>query len=209
VSQSSSERARSSGITAKANSAGSEQVESLVDLLHESVSAHAARPLFASKRDGHWVEMTYREFDAAVDALRAALWALGVGPGDRVGIIAGNRVEWAVAAYASYGLGAAFVPMYESQQEKEWAFIVQDSGMKVLFVATREIHQKFERLRASLPRLEHVIVLAGTELPLNYTSLLRQGEAAPVGAVRPAPGDTAAVLYTPGTPGERIGRPHF
>ena len=42
-----------------------------------------------------------------------------------------NRVEWAVVAYACFGLGAAFVPMYEAQLAKEWEFIVDDCEAKV------------------------------------------------------------------------------
>ncbi len=66
------------------------------------------------------------EFGKAVDEERAAASpSLGVGKGDQVAIIANNRVEWAVGAYATYGLGAACVPMYEQQLEKDWEFIVK------------------------------------------------------------------------------------
>src|SRR5688572_18561903 len=81
---------------------------SLVELLESSVRAHGTRPLFLTKREGRWAETTYREFAAQVQKLRGALAALGVGRGDTVGIIAGNSVEWAVCAYATYGTGAAF-----------------------------------------------------------------------------------------------------
>ena len=58
---------------------------------------------------------------------------LGVGPGDRVAIISDNRAEWAVGAYATYTLGASWVPMYEAQTQKDWVFILEDSGAKVFF----------------------------------------------------------------------------
>ena len=51
-------------------------------------------------------------------------------------IISKNRVEWAVAAFAGYGLGIHAVPMYEQQQPSDWEFIVNDSGAKALLVAT-------------------------------------------------------------------------
>ena len=75
------------------------------------------------------------EFARLVDAARAGLAQLGVGKGDRVAVIANNRVEWAAAAYGTYGLGGAFVPMYKEQQPKEWKFILNDSESKVVFCA--------------------------------------------------------------------------
>jgi long-chain acyl-CoA synthetase len=182
-----------------------EQSESLIDLLAASVEKHAARSLFVTKQDGRWVETTYREFCEQVDALRAALSLLGVGPGDRVGIIAGNRVEWAVAAYATYGLRAAFVPMYEAQHESEWAFIIRDAGLKVLFVADMDLRARVERISASTPTLQHVVVLSDTDAAPSYTSLLKRGAAAPVAPLRPVRTDIAAVLYTSGTTGEPKG----
>ena len=87
---------------------------SLTDVFESSVSLHADRPLFLTKRDGRWVVTQYREFARLVDSVRAGLAGLGVRAGDRVGIISANRVEWAAVAYASYGLRAAVVPMYRS-----------------------------------------------------------------------------------------------
>jgi long-chain acyl-CoA synthetase len=182
-----------------------EQPESLVGLLASSVQKHAARTLFVTKHDGAWLEVSYQQFGERVDALRAALSALGVGAGDRVGIIAGNRVEWAVAAYATYGLRAAFVPMYEAQHESEWAFIIRDSRLKLLLVADQVQRAAVERIKASIPTLQHVVVLSDTDAATSYASLLKRGGAAPVAALRPLPTDAAALLYTSGTTGEPKG----
>src|SRR5215831_9916983 len=107
---------------------------SLLGLLEASLARHAMRPLFLTKHDGRWAQTTYAEFGDLVDDIRGGLAVLDVGPQDRVGIIAGNRLEWAVAAYATYGRAAALVPMYETQLEREWAFITRDAGVKVLLV---------------------------------------------------------------------------
>src|SRR5262249_46687853 len=78
----------------------SQPPRSLVELLALSVQRYAARTLFLTKREGRWVETTFAAFGALVDAVRSGLAQVGVGAGDRVGIIAGNCVEWAAVAYA-------------------------------------------------------------------------------------------------------------
>ena len=100
-----------------------DKFENLVALCTRSCQEFAARPLFGVKSGTAWTWLTYDEFGQLVDAFRGGLASLGVGRGDVVAIIADNRVEWAVACYATYGLGAAYVPMYQAQLEKEWHFI--------------------------------------------------------------------------------------
>jgi long-chain acyl-CoA synthetase len=132
--------------------------------------------------------------------LRAGLAALGVTRGDRVAVISNNSVEWAAIAYATYGLGAALVPMYESQRDADWSFIVRDSGAKVLFVSTPQIFARVSGFSASAPRLKHVACIAG-----SYGAILADGRQRTAARASSAPGDTAALLYTSGTTGEPKG----
>lgn len=91
--------------------------DTLVDMHLVTRQSFGNRPLFGTKRANdvpiEW--LTYKEFGKKVDRCRAALAAKGVVRGDAVAIISNNREEWAVCAYATYSLGAVFVPMYEEQ----------------------------------------------------------------------------------------------
>ena len=176
--------------------------ESLVELCEQSCRSYADRQLFGVKEGTGWTWMTYARFHGLVDAFRGGLASLGIGRGDKVAIIADNRVEWAVACYATYGLGASFVPMYQAQLAKEWHFIIEDCAAKAAIGATNAITEQLRKMRAEIPTLEHVI---GLELAPSddhsYASLLEAGRAHPVPAGSPKGADVAGLIYTSGTTG--------
>ena len=89
----------------------------LVDMQKKACEQHANRDLFGTKADGVWKWTTYKEFGERVDNFRGGLAQLGIGKGDAVAIISGNRVEWAVAGYAAYGLGEAVTASWLREKE--------------------------------------------------------------------------------------------
>ncbi|HYQ05302.1 MAG TPA: long-chain fatty acid--CoA ligase [Polyangiaceae bacterium] len=176
--------------------------KTLVELWEQSTERHGPRELFGTKQGGAWNWITYAQFKLEVDALRSGLAALGIGQGDRVALIAGNRVEWAAAAYATFGLGATFVPMYEAQPLEDWAFILKDCEAKLVLGANAEVLGKITSLRDRLPNLAHVIGLDLPESdPRSYKQLLSSGKANPRPVHHPAPDDAACFIYTSGTTG--------
>mgnify|MGYP001823083538 FL=1 len=127
--------------------------KSLVELYESSVARFPENPLFGTRHTEGWRWSTYAEFGKQVDHARAGLAGLGVEAGDRVAVISDNRIEWAVGAYATYSLGAAWVPMYEAQLAKERKFILGNSGAKAAIVGDDGIRAQLEDLNDSLPEL--------------------------------------------------------
>ena len=89
--------------------------KNLIEMLDNSRKLYADRPLYGTKRDGIYEWTTYEQFAEKVDDLRGGLASLGVSSGDKVAIISKNTEEWAVSAYATYGLCGQHIPMYETQ----------------------------------------------------------------------------------------------
>jgi long-chain acyl-CoA synthetase len=183
-----------------------EGFDNLVELLERSCAAFAEHDLFGEKRDGAWRFISFRDFKRLVDDFRGGLASLGVRAGDRVGIIANNRVEWAVAAYATYGLGAAFVPMYEAQRPEEWKFILADCGAKLAIAASAPIFDALLAMQRELNTLEHVV---GLHLPesnaQSYEAVLGRGQREPTAPAAVTSTDVAGLIYTSGTTGEPKG----
>jgi long-chain acyl-CoA synthetase len=183
-----------------------ERFDTLLDLFETSTKEFAHKPLFGTKTGGAWRWITYDEFRKDVDRFRAALALSGVGPGDRVAIVANDSVEWAIAAYATYGRGAAFVPMYESQAPDEWDFILTDSGAKVVIGGPRSIYGRLVEAKSRIATLERVIGIALPDADEHsFRSHLIRGGASPSELVRPKPSDVAGFVYTSGTTGKPKG----
>ena len=180
--------------------------ENLVQMFEQSVETFADRDLFGVKTDGRYQWATYREVGEAVDAFRGGLSSLGVGAGDKVAIISNNSPMWAIGAYATYGLGAQYVPMYEAQIEKDWRYILEDSGTRVLLVSTAEIYERTRGFVDELDALEHVVLLGGSaDGALTYEELKSRGVESPVPSVEPSREDICGFIYTSGTTGEPKG----
>jgi len=174
----------------------------LVELYERACRDFADRDLFGTKHDDHWHWITYAEFGELVDDFRSGLASLGVGPGDRVAMVANNCVEWAVAAYATYGLRAAFVPMYEAQAPDEWLFILNDCAARVVIGSTPAIYETLVGRKSDAPSLEHVL---GIQLPEEdshaFAAVSARGRSTRIPAIQPAPGEIAGFIYTSGTTG--------
>jgi long-chain acyl-CoA synthetase len=179
----------------------------LIEILEHSVANYRGRDLFGTKKRGYRSWTTYGEFGSLVDRFRGGLASLGIGRGDSVAIVANNRVEWAVGAYACYGLGASYVPMYEAQHPKEWEFIVRDCEAKLLIVANEGILAKAKGMLDGVPSLKNIVLLDGTTNGdgriTTYAALLASENR--VESIKPAPEDTATLIYTSGTTGNPKG----
>ncbi len=178
--------------------------ESLVQVFNSSVDKYADRPLFGSKKDGEWQWMRYGEFGDNVRRMRTGLANLGVQARDRVAIISNNSPAWATAAYAGYGLGASCVPMYESQNDKDWKYILRDCGAKVLFVANQEIAKRIRALRSELPDLKELVLISGQPGPGEH-AFAQLLESQPSDLVDPGKDAIAGFVYTSGTTGNPKG----
>jgi len=120
-----------------------EKPDNLVEWWIESEKKFGDIPLFLVHNGlGGLDPITYAEIGLRIANTRGGLAALGIGKGDAVGIIANNRPEWAVLAFATFGRNASYVPMYEKELEKIWKYIIRDSGLKFLIVSNLEIYEK-------------------------------------------------------------------
>ena len=89
--------------------------------------------------------MTYAELDAAVDRVARGMLALGIERGDRVGIWAPNCAEWVLVQYATAKLGAILVNVNPAYRTHELAYVLDQSGTRLLVAARGVQDQRLPR----------------------------------------------------------------
>lgn len=151
---------------------------------------------FRIKRDGSYFEITGKEVANRVEALGAHLHALGVRPGDRVGLLSENRPEWGVAYLAIVCHGLTAVPLDRLLKPQEIRNILDDSGA-VATVVSGEFLEDVHGIAPSISHLKHIIHMDET------AELEAPEQSNPVPVTDPE--GLAALIYTSGTTGHPKG----
>jgi fatty-acyl-CoA synthase len=106
---------------------------------------------------------TYAEFDRDVDALALGLLARGVVAGDRIGIWSPNGAEWTLLQYATAKIGAILVNVNPAYRSHELAYVVKQSGMRMLVSAVRhktsDYRSMVDEVRGDCPDLTDVVYI--------------------------------------------------
>ncbi|HWE14826.1 MAG TPA: long-chain fatty acid--CoA ligase [Solirubrobacteraceae bacterium] len=154
------------------------------------------------------VSLTWAELLERVDALAGGLAGLGVGHGDCVALMLGNRPEFHIADLAAVTLGATPFSIYVTYPAPEIEFLIRDSGARVAIVEQAFLEPMLEA-RRQLPDLEHVIVVDGLApdgvLALSEVEGADPAFHAEAAAARVSPDDLLTLIYTSGTTGHPKG----
>lgn len=154
--------------------------------------------------DGTTLVWTYAELNRQANRLAHVFRALGLKPGERYVWCGPNSPGVVCAGNARAKLGATTVPLNYRLAPEEAAYIVEDSDAVLVYVDA-EHAETFARIRASIPRVRHVVVFGGAPLPgmLDGDAMVAEASAA---EPPPAPIDyPATMLYTSGTTGRPKG----
>ncbi len=101
-----------------------------------------------------WVSISSRELYQSVAGVAARLREWGIAKGDRVAILSENRPEWTIADFACLAIGAVVVPIYATLTGEQTAYILRDSGARVIFVSSEAQFLKVDGIRSQNRRRE-------------------------------------------------------
>jgi long-chain acyl-CoA synthetase len=161
-----------------------------------------SRPTVAVRVGDAFVERDARWFASEVEALARGLVGAGIARGDRIGLHSATRLEFTLVDYAAWLVGAVVVPLYETSSAEQVAWILSDSGARLLVCEDSSLVAIHADVADRTPTVERVlsIVDGGLETLKDLgdgvlDSELRERTA----AVRQS--DVATIVYTSGTTG--------
>ena len=167
------------------------------------------------KRNGKWETASWNQYYERAQAAGLAFGALGAEKGDRIALLSENRLEWLYTDMGALGIGCCVVPVYATLTVDEVAYIVENSGAKILVVEDADQLAKALQVLDRCPALDNVVVMNAADIAdpqptvIDFDTLLESGRA--VAADKPGlfesladavqPGDLATIVYTSGTTG--------
>jgi len=159
--------------------------------VHELLAAQVSRTPDAVAVVCDVMHLSYAEMDRRANQLAHHLEALGVGPGQRVGLCLSRAVEMPLALQGVLKAGGAYVPLDPSYPPERLAFMLADADVAVLLTQ--------ERLVAGLPAYEGHVVRLDADWPVIAG---RSTEERHSGVT---PDDLMYVIYTSGSTGRPKG----
>ena len=182
----------------------------------DRVAATPNAEAFRFPDNGGWASVTWQQVGDRVELIAAGLISLGISPEERVALASGTRYEWVVVDFGILAAGAATTTVYPTTHAEDVAFIVANSGSRIVVAEDQKQVDKLIAHRAELPAVDKVVVIDGAgdgdwvitldELEQRGKQLLADSPAVVnerIAAIRPD--QLATLIYTSGTTGKPKG----
>lgn len=182
----------------------------------DRIAATPTAEAFRYPENGGWTTVTWQQVGQRVELLAAGLISLGIKPEERVALASGTRYEWVVVDFAILAAGAATTTVYPTTHAEDVAFIVANSGSRIVVAEDQKQVDKLIAHRAELPAVQNVVVIDGdgdgdwvitlADLEQRGKQLLADSPSVVtdrIDAIRPD--QLATLIYTSGTTGKPKG----
>lgn len=180
----------------------------LFDLHRHQLLNYPKEDAIMSKVNGVWKGYSTAQFIETAAQLSTGLLDLGIRKGDKVAIVSNNRPEWHIADLALLQLGVISVPIYPTITEDDYAYIMNDAGVKMVFVSDEILFGKISNVKSRVSSLQDIYSFDQLEKCQNWKILLnkkiREKE---IEDIKKTIGekDLCTLIYTSGTTGKPKG----
>ena len=169
------------------------------------------KDVLAGKEDGIWRTYSAEEYVNITDSFGYGLLNLGIERGDKISIVSANRPEWNIGDMGINKIGAINVPIYPNITTADYEYILNDAGVKILFVGSEEIFDKVHMLIDKVETLEAIYSFDEIEGAKDWHEIIEEGMANPQASKMKAnqlevkSSDLFTLIYTSGTTGNPKG----
>ena len=163
-----------------------------------------------NQQHGNWRDYTWEQMNHQVARWQAAFERDGLKAGDRVAVMMRNSPEWVMFDQAALGLGLVVVPLYTQDRPDNVAYILNDSGCRVLLLESTEQWHGLSALSDQLKGLVRILTAGalpdGVDEPrLKWTGDWLPEDGGQTRHVARDPNALATIVYTSGTTGRPKG----
>lgn len=185
----------------------------LNDVFYYAKRTYGSKEMFFAKDNAkNFKGRTFSDIFHEAENLALSLLQLGLQPGDRIGLMADNRTEWAIADIATLLNGAVNVPRGSDSTAQEIEYILSHSESKYCFVEHEKLLDSLKPI-FSKTKVEKVIILdpnfvSNDPFVINMATLVKEGEglrknlpSLELRSKQVKPDDLFTIIYTSGTTG--------
>jgi len=188
--------------------------KTIVDAFELNVATYPDQPAIHWK-DEEWRSLSWSDYREAVHHAAAGLQSLGVGEGEFVAIMSGNRPEHVIADFGAVHAGATPVTIYSTLAANQIQYIADNAKATVAILEDLEFMKRWEEVRSELPNLRYVVLMSGADnydtvdWVISWDELIARGKHRlsqdPQTVLRSSaaitPDTLATLIYTSGTTG--------
>jgi long-chain acyl-CoA synthetase len=188
------------------------QYKRLFDFPHYQLEKFPREDALVSKVNGEWVKTSTQSFVDQSNAISRGLLRLGVVKNDKIAIISStNRTEWNIMDIGIMQTGAQDVPVYPTISEEDYAYVLNHSESKYVFVSDKEVYDKVMSIKSQVPSLIDVYSFEDIDGCKSWKEVKTLGEdnsnQATLESIMDAIDveELATLIYTSGTTGKPKG----
>ena len=165
-----------------------------------------------------WIPVSWNQFAVKVKNVSNALIALGTAVQENVGIFSQNMPECLYTDFGAFGSRVVTIPLYATSSEAQVHYILEDAGIRFLFVGEQYQYDVAYRVQNLCKSLKQIIIFdpkvkrsAADKNSIYFSDFLKLGEDGKYQeevdkrTSESGNGDLANILYTSGTTGESKG----
>lgn len=186
------------------------ELKRLFDLPYYQLEKYPLERSFSSKVNGKWVSISTQQLVDQANEVSKGLLAMGIKPGDKVGLISNNRYEWHIMDIGILQMGAINVPIYPTISASDYDYIFNHAELKAVVVSSQEILAKVNSIKMNVPSLLDIFTFEKIDGAAHWSEIKVKGADIELSQVTDLmenvkTEDMASIIYTSGTTGRPKG----